>query len=460
MSGATHWRKFGARVLISAALVLIFSTLAVTAFVNQSKIENTHSYLLRTSKWVAAQIEFEMLRFVNELDRYRLGDPKISLKDVRLRYDILWSRFPVAMTGSESEPLRKMSGAVEIIGSTFEDVKSIAPLVDNLQRGDDENYRNIRSAITAHYDSVHDLVQRTFYEQNADVPAELARSGLLVRLSLLGMGVSFGVLVVFLLLEVRAGRRLTLSERNARVEAERANDAKSQFLANMSHELRTPLNAISGFSQLICLLEIDGKDARKCKEYGGLIERAARHLLRIIEEILDMVKLDVGRLTLDLQRFDLLSLIRETLTMLEGTASEKSLGFVFESERDALHIICDEQRVRQILMNLLSNAIKFTPHGGEHIKVVARMDSEGVRIDVIDCGQGIAEEDMGRVFEAFGQAERSGHKIRQGTGLGLTIARRFARLHGGDVHLKSELGKGTVASLLLPVGTVPSLSVS
>lgn len=235
----------------------------------------------------------------------------------------------------------------------------------------------------------------------------------------------------------------------AKVRAEDANQAKSQFLANMSHELRTPLNAILGFSSLMQRSpDISGNQ----RENLGIINRSGEHLLNLINDVLDMAKIEAGRIVLEIAPFDLGALVRDITDMMRVRAEEKGLQLLLDQFSCFPRLIRgDEGKVRQVITNLLGNAIKFTQQGGVTLRldVNAKADAQWLILEVEDSGIGIAEADLARVFEAFVQAGKT--SAHQGTGLGLAISRQFVQLMGGELSVDSTPGKGTVFRAEFPV---------
>jgi len=296
------------------------------------------------------------------------------------------------------------------------------------------------------------------------------------RLVTLTVGVLLLLLVIFLVLreEARARRFAAhsfdlellsrdLLDANVRLEERaqqiaEANRAKSRFLANVSHELRTPLNAIVGYNALA----IDGI-------YGDLpaplhgahvrVKAAAEHLLALVDDVLDLSKIEVGRMEVDLETADIGALLESVVTVIDPIAAAKGLRIDVILGRNLPRITTDHRHVRQILLNLASNAIKFTERGS--VTLVARLaessQPDTVRITVEDTGIGISPDDVGRIFDEFEQVRPSGRgdSLQRGTGLGLAIARKLARLLGGDIEVASQEGIGSRFTLRLPVTSRP-----
>ncbi len=234
----------------------------------------------------------------------------------------------------------------------------------------------------------------------------------------------------------------------ARMRAEAANRAKSEFLANMSHELRTPLNAILGFSEMIQGGMLATKPERAI-EYARLIHGSGQHLLALINDILDLAKIEAGRFDLREEPLDLEDIIDENLQQLSAAAIAGGIRLARSVPSDLPLLYADQRAIKQILLNLLSNALKFTPPGGT-VRIFADEDDGAIRFGVSDTGAGIADEDQDRVFENFGQGRHDVATAGKGTGLGLAIVKGLAHAHGGTITLESRVGVGTCVTITMP----------
>jgi signal transduction histidine kinase len=216
----------------------------------------------------------------------------------------------------------------------------------------------------------------------------------------------------------------------------------------MSHELRTPLNAVIGFSEVLSE-GMFGELNEKQREYSQDIHASGQHLLSLINDILDLSKIEAGRMELEVTEFHLPTAIENALTLVRERAGRRGIALETHIDERLGHIEADERKIRQVVLNLLSNAIKFTAEGGR-IEVTARPSDGSIEVSVADTGTGIAPEDQEAIFEEFRQVGRSDKKA-EGTGLGLTLCWKFIELHGGKIWVKSELGAGSTFTFTLPV---------
>ncbi|HYI70534.1 MAG TPA: PAS domain-containing sensor histidine kinase, partial [Skermanella sp.] len=238
---------------------------------------------------------------------------------------------------------------------------------------------------------------------------------------------------------------------DARAEAEAASQVKSHFLANMSHELRTPLNAIIGFSDML-LREFFGPLTPKQKEYAGAINSSGNHLLEVIGDVLDLTKVEAGRMELHREPVDVCALVRSCVALMGSEAHAAGVTLEADLPQQPIDIMADKVRLRQIILNLLSNGVKFTS-AAEHdrrVDVTVTPDRHRLEIRVTDTGIGMRAEDIKVALEPFRQIDDSIARRHQGTGLGLPLAKTLSELHGGELKVASEPGRGTTVTVSLP----------
>jgi two-component system, cell cycle sensor histidine kinase DivJ len=235
-----------------------------------------------------------------------------------------------------------------------------------------------------------------------------------------------------------------------RDEAESASRAKTQFLANMSHELRTPLNAVIGFSEILNRELFGALGEARYRDYARLIHESGEHLLNVVNDILDMSKIEAGKFKIVKEPFEVASLVKSCCDLMRHTAEQRSLSLIVDVAPGIPELPADKRACKQMLLNVISNAIKFTDPGG-WVRVSARVEGESVELVVADNGIGIAEADLPKLGSPFVQANNSYDRSYDGAGLGLSVVKGLARLHGGQLELASTLGQGTTATILLPL---------
>jgi signal transduction histidine kinase/ActR/RegA family two-component response regulator len=250
-------------------------------------------------------------------------------------------------------------------------------------------------------------------------------------------------------LEERVAER-TVALNNLNVELQYANKAKDEFLANMSHELRTPLNGILGFSEMLLSGQFGSLTERQHK-YVGSIESSGNHLLGLINDLLDLSKIEAGMMGVTFETVDISELCRSSIMFVKQIAVNKNIQIICDQDTTYPFLIADQRRLKQILVNLLSNAVKFTSKNG---KVTLRVSDDPARdcinFSVEDTGIGISQEDLQRLFIPFTQVDSSLTRQHEGTGLGLALVQKLVELHGGGVAVKSEVGKGSIFTVCIP----------
>jgi signal transduction histidine kinase len=257
-----------------------------------------------------------------------------------------------------------------------------------------------------------------------------------------------GLLATYL--DITERKRFEADLRRAKEEAELASRTKTEFLANMSHELRTPLNAVIGFAEIM-QSEVFGPlgDARYT-EYAADIRDSGQHLLNLINDLLDVSKIEFGKVELVEETVDLTSIIDSCMRLMRDRADQAALELTAHTPPNLPYLRADGRRLKQILLNLMSNAVKFTPSGGQVTVRVTMPEEGGIKIAVSDTGIGIAAHDLAKALQPFGQIDSRMTRKYQGTGLGLPLTKSMIEMHGGSLQLDSVVGRGTAAILWLP----------
>jgi signal transduction histidine kinase len=250
--------------------------------------------------------------------------------------------------------------------------------------------------------------------------------------------------------EITERKRAEKAIIEARRQAETANKVKSAFLANMSHELRTPLNAIIGFSDLMTREAFGPIEPKQYREYVGYIFGAGEHLLELINDILDISKVEAGSAELQEEPIDIPDLVRATTLLVQGRASKGQVRLTADLQQDLPRIRADLRKMKQILVNILSNAVKFTDPGGSVTLQVRCEPGRGHVFRIVDTGVGMAKADIPKALSPFGQVGEGSARSDEGTGLGLPLTKKLVELHGGRLELESAPGEGTTVTLAFP----------
>jgi two-component system cell cycle sensor histidine kinase PleC len=235
----------------------------------------------------------------------------------------------------------------------------------------------------------------------------------------------------------------------ARIEAETASRTKSSFIAGMNHELRTPLNAILGFAQVIRDQRFGPNALPRYSEYAGHIIGGGEHLLALINDLLDLAKIEAGKLDLQPQSIDLKQLLAATMLMVKETAARGGITMELNAPDGPIILPGDLRRLKQCFLNIISNAVKFTPEGGR-VAINVALGHDRIEVSVVDTGIGVKPSDIPKIFEPFGQIDSPLARRHVGSGLGLPLARSLVEMHGGNLSFRSAEGAGTTVTISLP----------
>ena len=445
------------RIAAVVGLAAVFLTLLTLQETELRRERAGYNYLLTTNNWAVSQLEFELERFLNALDRHLLGAPDADADGVALRFDVLWSRLPILLRAEETTEVRSIEGAARLFEDFSGTLAAVEPDLNALVAGDRDRYQRIRGALAQWREPIRTLTMEVYngghFRRLADRIREGYRRAALYQWAMLAV---VTLLAALLTVEVLRSVRRARGEQAARRAAEEANLAKSAFLATMSHELRTPLNAIIGFSE-IQERQLFGPMPARYHGYARDIRESAAHLLAVLNDLLDMARMDARRLDLHEELFDPAAALRAAVRMVESAASEAGVRLLPQPGADGIGLLADQRLFRQIVLNLLSNAIKFTPSGGT-IQVLLSVGSGGSLIlRVEDSGIGIPGEMLPRITEPFFQADQSYARRHQGTGLGLSLVSGFVDLHDGTLRIESEVGAGTRVTVAFPASRLRRL---
>ena len=396
------------------------------------------------SSWVGPILrDAEIVGFVvtstNITDR-KQAETELQESEERFRRAVLNAPLPIMIHAEDGEVILINRTWTQLTGYTFEDMTTVAKW---LRQANSEMSQEIQ----AYLGQVNQLKERVSPEQFEITTKHGKKQIWEFSSSLLGVQPDGKCIIISMALDITERLKAQEAMQSAKETAEYASRAKSDFLANMSHELRTPLNAIIGFAEIL-RDELVGPANDEQKECANDIRTSGQHLLEMINDILDLSKIEAGKMFLQLEEFAIVDAVEEVVAIINSLALQKNIDLILSCPKDAT-IEADRVKLKQIFYNLLSNAIKFTPEGGK-VTTHLNIAPETLQAEVIDTGIGISEEDRMKLFAPFTQIDTSKSRRFGGTGLGLALTQRLIQLHGGEIHVTSEEGKGSTFTFNMP----------
>jgi|GEM_PF-1228982 len=465
MAGTTQPRR-GELTGSARRFVLIFAAVFIAAFAGITTYlyvqHSEYDRVMRQNVVIeGSQLRSEYLVLRGKLAEILAGAPNVERHEAQLSYDILLSRISALEDGRGADIYLKDTEMAPLFRSLTTDIHAWEAPVARFVAGDDLSGYTLLEQMTAVSPNFGAFTSRANSITQIRIGSTNQRLQTLYLL-LLGLLIGGSVVVVvisrLLLRQAKATdaahHHLATLARDleaARHQAEAANRAKSSFLASMSHELRTPLNAVIGFADIMHQGLFGPLGNTRYHEYVASIQQSGQHLLSLINDILDMSRIEAGRFELNEDRIDISGLLIDCVDLVEVQARAKNVRVSLGKHEADTALWVDERALRQMLLNLLANGVKFTPAGGSVTVEHGTTDDGWYEIAISDTGIGMAENEVNRVFEPF--ARGGSQLVRQqydGTGLGLPITRRLVELHGGRIHLTSQSGNGTTARLRFP----------
>ena len=451
----SQWLRGGYLPLL--IVILLFTGSLGFSFRNMLKHEGASQIELTHLLWAATQLEVEHLRFVAALDRMAIDGGVANRRELKRRFDVLWSRPGVLLEGEGGAAFRATANNEALVRNYQGLLQTLEPEILGLQHGDMKTYHRILDRFDAMNLPLHNAVQATFHATDKERVfrgRNLDDSYVFMATALVGVLISGGVLIVLLLLGVRRANRAEAESLEARHQAEAASRAKGEFLAGMSHELRTPLNAIIGFAEVIRNQTFGPIENKRYAEYVEDIYRSGSHLLDVIGDILDTAKIEAGKIELAEEVLDIDEVLNGVMRIARPRAAEAQVSLGTDFSDDFPRLRGDRRLIRQIVLNLVDNAIKFTPEGGR-VTVETELDRDGrPRIRVRDIGIGMTEAEIETALSPYGQVDSGTKGKKEGTGLGLPLSRSFAELHGAELMITSVPGSGTIVTIVFPADRI------
>ena len=442
------------RIIIYVALTLSFGGIFYVQ--HQALRSQPHLDIVRGrgSFWNISQVEYEHQRLMHSLLRMIAEGGTGQADNVRLRFDIFWSRV-ISLDGeffTVGDPTSQWQRPFisQIVGV----LETIDGRIQKLTDADRDEARALLRIVSSQEDYVHNavLTQNVPLFGNQFIHRVVQNLKDIERNNFLMFGF-FLVALTLLLIELRISHKRTRQERQARKTIEKADAAKVTFLANMSHELRTPLNAILGFSEVMKDEMLGKLGVPAYRDYAADIHGSGHLLLEMVNDILDFSRIEAGVIEASPAPFDIYAEAARTIHLVRRTAWEKrlrvSLNCNWEPETTTCHLNADNRLIRQALLNLITNAIKFTTEGG-WVDVGLQADQDKLTVSVSDSGKGISAENVDKVTDAFFQVNGVMTRREGGVGLGLAISRSFVEANAGRLEITSKVGVGTAVRMIFP----------
>ena len=448
-----HGARLPAILPLSVALVaVVLMALLLFSYFATSKRDKM-SLQQTTAQWVAVQGKHEALRFMIATERFFSADPAIDRDALLLRFDILLSRLPLFYSGTEAMELVAVDGLVDDIKKAERDILALEEFVLNAQPGDKTALAAIRSTMEEASKCLREIAFNAVHIYPESFSFRFWDTVLwILYISSAFAGLGLAVLVFMIYAQNRRSEQVAEKYRMALVEADTANRSKSRLLANVSHELRTPLNAIIGFSDVLKDELFGELKNDRYREYARFINESGTHLLTLVSDLLNYAKFDSGEVAVALEPLPLGELIVDSVRMTSPEATKAGVRLVLADIPEDIMVMADQRAVRQIATNLIGNAVKYSPDSTA-VEVNCVVGTDRVRIDIMDRGAGIPEQEVPRLLRPFERLNRDSFLAdnEAGAGLGLALADALARKHGGSVDLVPRDGGGTRASFSLKI---------
>lgn len=460
---ASEPRPLGPRVVF-ALLVILFVLLSVSIFflVDDTK-ERLRESTYDRGGFSGVQIQAHYERLMAALTAFDTAGRDASLDTVALEFDIVYERINAHPTRPPNDQF-KSPAFLDLTGRLLAALEPWIPAIDRIAEGDATALAGLRSGLGPLRPDIDRLSSMTI-QLAAELRDRIRRSNihraeqivwLIMGLALLSLVFVFMVWRQFIRAERQRVELLDLAAnlREASTKAEAASRAKSEFLAHMSHELRTPLNSILGFSEIIRDGVIGKCEPAAYADYAGDIHTSSRHLLGLIDGLLDLSRIDANKLNLEEEETLLTDHLNWIISLTSHTSQRASVTVIAREVQTGIRVFMDTKRLRQMLLNLVDNAIKFSNPGGE-VLISTEVTGQGeLLISVQDRGRGIPEAELAAVLEPFHRAEAGAYHATPGAGLGLSIVRSLVQIHGGSLHIDSDGVTGTTVSLRFPARRV------